>query len=96
MWWNKQHLRAYFEALITYWLLLIEINEINDFYNKRCFFVGQTFLLKYINDAHREKAPSNKISALTKSMNMDIWVAGTSDQLFIRDLNLSESKFFIK
>ena len=32
-----------------------------------------------------KKAPSNKTPALTKSMNMDIWVAGTSDQLFIRD-----------
>ena len=33
----------------------------------------------------REKAPSNKIPALTKSMNMGIWVVGISNQLFIRD-----------
>ena len=35
-------------------------------------------------DTHREKAPLNKTSALTESTNMDIWVVGTSNQLFIR------------
>ena len=34
---------------------------------------------------HREKAPSNKIQALTKSMNIDIWVVGTLNQVFIRN-----------
>ena len=38
----------------------------------------------YGKDTHREKAPSNKTLALTKSRNMDIWVVGTSNQLFIR------------
>ena len=32
-----------------------------------------------------EKAPQNKTAALTKSMNMDIWVVGTSNQLFTKD-----------
>ena len=32
----------------------------------------------------REKAPSNKTSTVSKSMNMNIWVVGTSDQFFIR------------
>ena len=27
-------------------------------------------------DTHREKASSNKIPALPKSMNLDIWVVG--------------------
>ena len=31
---------------------------------------------------HREKAPSNKTPALTKSMNLSIWVDGTSNQNF--------------
>ena len=31
-----------------------------------------------------EKTPSNKTPMLPKIMNMDIWVAGTSNQLFIR------------
>ena len=35
-------------------------------------------------DTYREKAPSNKTPALTKSTNMGIWVVGTSNQLFIR------------
>ena len=35
-------------------------------------------------DTHRKKSPSNKTAALTKSMNMDIWVNGTSKQVFIR------------
>ena len=33
---------------------------------------------------HREKGPSNKTPALTKSTNMDIWLVGTLNQLFIR------------
>ena len=37
---------------------------------------------KSLKDTHREKAPSNKTSALTKSTNMDVWIVGTSDQLF--------------
>ena len=30
------------------------------------------------------KAPWNKTPAVTRSMNMDIWVVGKSNQLFIR------------
>ena len=37
-----------------------------------------------LKNSHREKAPSNKTQAFTKSVNMDIWVVGTSNQLFIR------------
>ena len=44
-------------------------------------FLGDFYFLK---DTHREKAPSNKTPALTKSTNMGIWVVGTSNQLFIR------------
>ena len=36
-----------------------------------------------IKDIHREKASSNKTSALTKSKSMDIWVVGESNQLSI-------------
>ena len=38
----------------------------------------------HIEDTHREKALPNKTPALTKSMTMDIWVVGTSNQLLIR------------
>ena len=51
--------------------------------------------LKYIvlfKNTHREKAPSNKTPALTKSMNMDIWVVGTSNQLFLKG-SYTEAKF---
>ena len=37
-----------------------------------------------VKNTHRKKAPSNKTPTLSKSMNMDIWVVGTSNQLFIR------------
>ena len=37
-----------------------------------------------IKDIHREKAPSNETPAFTKSTNMDIWIVGTTNQLFIR------------
>ena len=35
-------------------------------------------MIDCVKDIHREKAPSNKTPALTKSMNMDIWVVGIS------------------
>ena len=35
-------------------------------------------------DTDKEKAPSNKTPALSKSMNMNIWVVGTLNQLFVR------------
>ena len=38
---------------------------------------------KIFKDTHREKAPSNKIPAFTKIINIDIWVVGTSNQLYI-------------
>ena len=31
-----------------------------------------------------EKAPSNNSAALTKTTNMDIWVVGTTNKIFIR------------
>ena len=39
---------------------------------------------KDVKDNHRGKAPSNKTPTLTGSMNMDIWVVGTSNHLFVR------------
>ena len=38
----------------------------------------------FLKDTHREKSPSNKTPMRSKSINMDIWVVGTSNQLFIR------------
>ena len=35
-------------------------------------------------DTYRERASSNKTRTLSKSINMNIWVVGTSNQLFIR------------
>ena len=40
--------------------------------------------LSDVEDTHREKAPSNYTPVLTKRMNMDIWVVGISNQIFIR------------
>ena len=37
----------------------------------------------HIKDTYREKALSKKTPALIKGMNIDIWVVGTSNQLFI-------------
>ena len=54
---------------------------------KNSFIAEITF-----KDTHREKVPSNKTQALTKSTNMDIWTAGNSNQFFIRDSS-SETKF---
>ena len=37
-----------------------------------------------LKDAHRENAHTNETPVLTESMNMDIWVVGTSNQPFLR------------
>ena len=37
-----------------------------------------------VKDNHREKSLSNENPVLTKSTNIDIWVVGTANQLFIR------------
>ena len=42
------------------------------------------FKSRSFKDAHRAKAHSKKTPALTKSMNMDIWVIGTLNQLVIK------------
>ena len=44
------------------------------------FFYQVLFLLK---DTHTEKTPLNKTPSLSKSMNIDVWVVGTSNQLFV-------------
>ena len=40
------------------------------------------FKIVVLKDTHREKGPSNKTPALTKSINMGIWVVGTINQPF--------------
>ena len=55
-------------------------------------FPSCIFYVKYVKasskfvfkDTQREKAPSNKTAALTKSTNMSIWVVGTSNEFFTR------------
>ena len=37
-----------------------------------------------LNDTRRENVTSNKTTVLPKSVNMNFWVVGTSNQLFIR------------
>ena len=38
----------------------------------------------YLKGTCREKAPSNKTAVLSRNMNIDIWIVGTSIQFFIR------------
>ena len=47
--------------------------------------------MRISKDSHREKAPSNKTTVLSKIMNIDIWVVGTSNQLFIEVLKLKQN-----
>ena len=44
----------------------------------------QMHLFSYLKVTHNKKLTSDKTSALTKSMNIDIWVVCTSNQFFIR------------
>ena len=51
------------------------------------------FWLKgYSKGYSQEKTPSNETLAFSKSVNMNNWVVGTSNQFFIRDLE-DETKF---
>ena len=72
--WKPQHAR----------FLVITLIVIIGCFNGAKIFFTTLNVLKWIKDTHREKAPSNKTPAFTKSKSMDIWVVGTSNQLFIR------------
>ena len=50
----------------------------------RCTSHLKTNFLCDIKDTHREKPPSNKTPALTKSIILDIWVVGILYRLFMR------------
>ena len=47
--------------------------------------IAKLYAYGFSNDTlkgmHREKAPTNETPALTESMNMGIWVVGTSNEL---------------
>ena len=49
-----------------------------------CFYFAFSFCNIFVEDTHREKAPSNKSAALSKTTDMDTSVVGTTNQLFIR------------
>ena len=46
--------------------------------------IKSEMIILSIKDTHMENTPSNKTHALTKSMNVDILVVGTLNQLFLR------------
>ena len=54
-----------------------------------------TACFRDFKDTHRENTPSNKIEALTKSINMYIRVIGTLNHLFIRG-SYTPLNFFLK
>ena len=66
--------------------------------NFRNFFEA---VLSRLKGTHREKAPSNKTPALTKSISMDICVVGALDHLFRRhsstetSFQTGETPFFV-
>ena len=61
-----------------------EVNLVATFSSYFCWSVNcMSRVCRFLKDTHREKAPSNKTQAVTKSMNMGIWVVDTSNQLCI-------------
>ena len=87
--WNA--LKKLFFAFLTSMLLLKESMSTNE-----APFITKSYIKHHeeiqVKDTDRENAPSNKTSALTESMNMDIWVVGTTNQLFKRG-SYAEIKF---
>ena len=53
----------------------------------------EAFISLYFKDTHIDKTPLNKTPVLRKSMNMNMWVAGSLNQLFIRGFS-TETNFF--
>ena len=49
-----------------------------------CFPFAHIHSFSNLKDTHKEKARSNKTPSILESMNMEICVAGTSNQLFLR------------
>ena len=73
------------ELNVTLWYIIHSLLLYNTL---TASFVKLNEAIKTENNAkhtHREKALSIKTVVLTKSMNMDSWVFGTSTQLFRRD-----------
>ena len=57
------------------------------------YLMNILWILLTLKDSHREKVPSNKTPALAKSMDINIWVVGISNQLFLRSfLNWKKKK----
>ena len=75
------HYRYFSTNFGTVFIVILFIEHLPLINYNKFFYMSRT---KVIKDTHREKAPSNKTQAYTKGMNMDIWVVGTSKQLFIR------------
>ena len=46
-----------------------------------------------MENTRRGKGPLNETPVCTKSMNMDIWVVGTLNQLFVTDSYTEKKKF---
>ena len=66
------------KRLLFGWLLQVNYNGVR--INETRWFL----LIKPLRILTGKKEPSNKTQALTKRVNMDIWVVGTTNQLFIR------------
>ena len=64
--------RNWIRSKLVYFLRNLQISRAN---NSR---------IRGIKDTHREKAPSNKTQAFTKSTHMGVWAVGTLNQWFIR------------
>ena len=62
---------------------------------KQTFFKRDTKFCLHLTILKMKKIPSNKALTLSKIMNMDIWVVGTLNQLFIRG-SKTETKFLKK
>ena len=49
------------------------------------------FKAAFLKDTYKEKAPSNKTLALTKSRNMDIWIVDRSNRPVVRGFKLKQN-----
>ena len=78
------------------WFLFFDLKDIkykNVVKQNFTMYFGQNQRFQQSNQGYSQrKAPSNETLAFAKSMNMNIWVVGTSNQLFTTNFSKKKKK----
>ena len=91
---NQVNTMFYFSS--SSWFLFFDLKDIkykNVVKQNFTMYFGQNQRFQQSNQGYSQrKAPSNETLAFAKSMNMNIWVVGTSNQLFTTNFSKKKKK----